>query len=396
MKKYLCFAALATLAYSSCTNDESVNVVANELQPVVLGASSGIAKVETRGTGTVGDVEGGNNVFQFEDLYVLMTNVPDSNTPTWGFTNAGGTDDGTILGEQFDNTFICRPELSTNNTSVLNYMDVPGGTNGLQKYYPAGGSSDFFAYYVDDAAKNTDLVKNADNTMTIPFKLDGTQDIMAGKASDQTDGSRGYSAKTARNNTVPVINMKHVLTRLTFEVISGHDNADGLTIQSVGVESQNKGTLLVAYNEAGCKDADQLTEWTNEDPVMFWLKEKPAVWAPSLDAGKPSLVAFTPVVMGKKNDPAGDQNIGEAMFVKPGETEYWMTMNMVQQAKVGTTMKPESQKITRSINLGGTETFKPGYSYHVKITVYGLSDIRIQASVEPWIEGDNIEIDTAL
>ena len=41
----------------------------------------------------------------------------------------------------------------------------------------------------------------------------------------------------------------------------------------------------------------------------------------------------------------------------------------------------------------GTDTFKPGYSYNVYITIYGLQDIRVSAVLTAWEEGGDINTD---
>lgn len=400
MKKYLYLAALAAATLSSCSSEENPATSQEDvkgLEPIELSVSYSSVKVETRGTGTVGAIADADNKFQYENIYVLMTNVPQ-NDEEWGYTNAGGTSVGSILGEQFDNSFFCRPEAAGGGWN-LNFLgsSVVGkewGTQGVMRYYPAGGYSEFYAYYIDDAAVSTNLVKNtADETMTIDVTLDGTQDIMAGKAVNPDPTVRGFSAKTARADLVPNLTLKHVLTRFTFEVESGNDNAENMTIDKIEVKSKNKGTLLVAYNEAAAKEAKDLLTIDNTSSAVFELMN-PAASAATLEDGKSPLTPFTPLTMGKTTDPAGDQQAGEAMFVMPGETEYEMTIYMTQQAKNGATLQPESQSATRMITLGSGDAFKPGFSYHVKVIVYGLSEVKVNAVLEPWQDGGEIEIDT--
>ena len=38
------------------------------------------------------------------------------------------------------------------------------------------------------------------------------------------------------------------------------------------------------------------------------------------------------------------------------------------------------------------DVFKAGYSYNVNITVYGLSEIKINTTLTPWIDGGNIDM----
>ena len=112
MKKNLFWVALAAITMASCTSDELTiadqqQQEANSLglMPINLSLTSATASVtQTRGTGTVGSTNAATNKFKFEDIYVLMMDVtPDS---TWKYTNCGGS-----LGEQFNNTFFCRPQV---------------------------------------------------------------------------------------------------------------------------------------------------------------------------------------------------------------------------------------------------------------------------------------------
>ena len=49
------------------------------------------------------------------------------------------------------------------------------------------------------------------------------------------------------------------------------------------------------------------------------------------------------------------------------------------------------QKAT--IKMDGTKKFEPGKSYKVTITVYGLEEIEVTATLVPWVDGGSIDID---
>ena len=230
MKKVFYASVLGAVVLSSCSNDsvpcvDEPNV--QGLEPVALGLNMSYANVETtRGTGTVGGTTDADNIWNYENLYVLMTTsdpaaLQDKNAE-WGFTSVGGQ----VLREQFDNTFYSRPKQTERDGSPVWVIDYTCDPNegGNVKYYPASGESDFFAYYVDDAANN-DAQGNPEyvmenNTISIPYTLDGSQDLMLGKA-EAPSGYKGFSAKTARANIVPNIRMKHLLSRFTFTLKNG-------------------------------------------------------------------------------------------------------------------------------------------------------------------------------
>ena len=103
-KSYLALGLVAAVAMSSCSNDEPMpngngnQNLAQGYEPVKLSMTTSTADVEvsgarTRGTGTVGDVEGGATQWQYEDIYVLMTSVQDKKkdgNAKWGFTVLSG------------------------------------------------------------------------------------------------------------------------------------------------------------------------------------------------------------------------------------------------------------------------------------------------------------------
>lgn len=43
--------------------------------------------------------------------------------------------------------------------------------------------------------------------------------------------------------------------------------------------------------------------------------------------------------------------------------------------------------------MDGVKAFEPGKSYKVTITVYGLQEIEVTATLVPWADGGSIDID---
>ena len=300
-KSYLALGLVAAVAMSSCSNDEPMpngngnQNLAQGYEPVKLSMTNSFADVEvsgarTRGTGTVGSMDESKNLWQHEDIYVLMTSTQtrkhnDETTPTWGFTRALGN--GPFLFEQFDGSFWARPTTSKSenekNVSVLDYtIDRNewwwGGS--IDRFYPLSGASQFFAYHIDDAVDQDALaaVKVMDeennpigresshqypaltmnedkNAYSVKFDLDGSQDLMAGYAPIPTDPKysyaiqdKGFSARSARQGAVPQITMNHLLSRLTFEVVKGGENFDRVTLKGIEVVSKHKGDMVVAID----------------------------------------------------------------------------------------------------------------------------------------------------
>lgn len=444
MKKNLFFVAVVAAALAGCSSDESLSNVNEgtiengELVPVELGLSRGIVDVyQTRGTGTVGDTLQDNNEYQSEDLYVLMTNRPkldaDGNLTTpWIFTTVGD------LGAQFDGSFKSRPvdagltETVGDATIKVWEINYKHFTNEQVKYYPpTSEKSDFFAFYVDDAALEADGETTTNIPTILPeeaadpaeadlsvvekyvkFQIDGSQDLLAGKASYSSEAPDGFSAKTARAGVKPRIPMKHMLTRLTFTV-QPNATAKGVKIDAIEVTSQNKGQLTVAYFDDETRDAIDLITW-EEGTADFTLGKLPAgprvvteeEKDPELDGVKSSLI-YPDLEAGDflyaitEDDVAADgegnigkTRVGEALFVKPQEESYavtiYYTYPIIGENGAEGVMKME---YPTEIKLSGNAEFEVGYSYNVNIKIYGIEEIMLETTLDKWEPGEEIEID---
>lgn len=415
MKKMFFFALAAAGMLTACSNDDTLGGNGEQNvseQQIRLGVAS--SKVQTRGTGTVGGMTDTENVWAGQTLWVYMLQKGSMDlayykSPAVGTTAAAET-------EVFNNKKFKAPNTADNTKSGLATT-----ADGTIAYYPVSDNYDFWGYRVDDAAVGGDpVVKTVDDTgaeveanvatkRVVDIKIDGSQDIMAGKAVPSADevtklggyAENFYSAYAARKGVQPNITFNHLLTRFTFEVRAGSKataglpaggNTEAVKVTGVSVNSKTTGTLTVAYTGATKEAADLLTFTGDASPLKLQQRSATAV-----DNNDP-LVALEPVSLTwtDENAAMGDVlKIGEALLVAPGETEYPLTIALSQDVlqKVGeakVTM-PLEQKAT--IKMDGTKTFEPGKSYKVTITVYGLEDIRVTATLVPWADGGSIDID---
>lgn len=414
MKKMFFFALAAAGMLTACSNDDTLGGNGEQNvseQQIRLGVAS--SKVQTRGTGTVGGMTDAENVWAGQTLWVYMLQKGSMDlayykSPATGATAAAET-------EVFNNKEFKAPNTADNTKSGLATT-----ADGTIAYYPVSGNYDFWGYRVDDAAGATPVVKTVDDTgaaveanvatkRVVDITIDGSQDIMAGKAVPSTDevtklgnyADNFYSAYAARKGVQPNITFNHLLTRFTFEVRAGSKataglpaggNTDAVKVTGVSVDSKTTGTLTVAYTGA-TKEAAELLTFTG-DASALTLKQRDAALA---DNNAP-LVALEPVSLTWTDDAAtiGDViKVGEALLVAPGETEYPLTISLSQdvleQLTGAKVTKPLEQKAT--IKMDGVKAFEPGKSYKVTITVYGLQEIEVTATLVPWADGGSIDID---
>lgn len=414
MKKMFFFALAAAGMLTACSNEDTLGGNGDQNvseQQIRLGVAS--SKVQTRGTGTVGGMTDAENVWAGQTLWVYMLQKGSMDlayykAPAVGTTAAAET-------EVFNNKKFNAPNAADNTKSGLATT-----ADGTIAYYPVSGNYDFWGYRVDDAVAGDPVVKLVNDAgdevaadqatkRVVDIKIDGSQDIMAGKAAPSTDevaklgnyADNFYSAYAARKGVQPNITFNHLLTRFTFEVRAGSKataglpaggNTDAVKVTGVSVDSKTTGTLTVAYTGETKAAADLLT--FTGDASALTLKQRDAALA---DNNAP-LVALEPVSLTWTDDAAtiGDViKVGEALLVAPGQTEYPLTIALSQDVlqKVGETKvtMPLEQKAT--IKMDGVKAFEPGKSYKVTITVYGLEEIKVTATLVPWVDGGSIDID---
>ena len=415
MKKMFFFGLAAAGMLTACSNDDTLGGNGEQNvseQQIRLGVAS--SKVQTRGTGTVGGMTDAENVWAGQTLWVYMLQKGSMDLAYYKAPAVGGVATPDV--EVFNNKKFTAPDAANNTKSGLATT-----ADGTIAYYPVSGNYDFWGYRVDEAAGATPVVKTVDDTgaaveanvatkRVVDIEIDGSQDIMAGKAAPSADevtklgnyADNFYSAYAARKGVQPNITFNHLLTRFTFEVRAGSKataglpaggNTDAVKVTGVSVGSKTTGTLTVAYTGETKAAAELLTFTGDASPLKLMQRDE------TVADNNAALIDLKPVTLtwpATGEATVGDAiKVGEALLVAPGETEYPLTINLSQDVleKVGEVKvtKPLEQKAT--IKMDGTKTFEPGKSYKVTITVYGLEGIEVTATLVPWADGGSIDID---
>lgn len=422
MKKLFLMGAVASLGLlASCSSDDDLSTGGNSkdgLQQIKIGMGVQ-ANVATRGTGTVGAVGEKGNTWAKQTVNVYMLNK--------------GTLDVAKFGEDpiYENTVLTTP--ADNASGIASELDEHGVAQ--YKYYPTTKTAfDFWGYRLDDADKTTaeDQAGSAtaaainsgrfvpytsEDSLLIGFQIDGTQDIMAGKAvpteeeMNKCGGEENiYSAFAARRDVQPNIKFEHLLSRLNFQVLAGAksttDANTGVKVTGITVKSKATGKLVIAYKgEAAFENvSDQLIVDKYEKPETEAALYKDLVVKQRTD-GAPltdNLEDLEPVTPKWNNGMAMATQVGEALLAIPAD-KYDITINLQQKVQVkGDKSSPvdpddfQTKDYTYTAELKNTvnpdKGFEPGYSYNVTITVYGLSEIKITTTLIPWKDGGNIEM----
>lgn len=424
MKKLFLMGAVASLGLlASCSSDDDLSTGGNGkdgLQQIKIGMGVQ-ANVATRGTGTVGAVGEKENTWAKQTVNVYMLNK--------------GTLDLAMFGAEpiYKNTVLTTP--ADNASGIATEFDTDGATP-LYKYYPTTKTAfDFWGYRLDDAdvtaaedkegSENAAAIKSnkfvpytSGDSLLIGFNIDGTQDIMAGKAvpTEEEIAKCGgvdniYSAFAARRDVQPNIKFEHLLSRLNFQVLDGKktetkDPDKAVKVTGITVKSKATGKLVIAYQGEATTFAnvsDQLIVDNDADSVKdaALLKELKVMKRADGAALTDKLVDLTPVTPKWNNGMAMATQVGETLLAIPAD-KYEITINLKQKVQVkGNKLTPqegdfEEKEYTYEADLKNTvnpgKGFEPGYSYNVTITVYGLSEIQITTTLIPWKDGGNIEM----
>lgn len=421
MKKLFLMGAVASLGLlASCSSDDDLSTGGNSkdgLQQIKIGMGVQ-ANVATRGTGTVGAVGEKDNTWAKQTVNVYMLNK--------------GTLDVAKFGEDpiYENTVLTTPADNASGIAT----ELVGGI-AQYKYYPTTKTAfDFWGYRLDDADKTAAEDKDgsataaaiksgkfvpytSEDSLLIGFQIDGTQDIMAGKAvpteeeMNKCGGEENiYSAFAARRDVQPNIKFEHLLSRLNFQVLDGKDTQTtdedkAVKVTGITVKSKATGKLVIAYKgEAAFENvSDQLIVDKDADEVKdaALLKELVVKQRAEHALLTANLVDLQPVTPKWNNGMAMATQVGEALLAIPAD-KYEITINLQQKVQVkGDKATPQeddfqTKDYTYVADLKNTvnpdKGFEPGYSYNVTITVYGLSEIQITTTLTPWKDGGNIEM----
>jgi len=315
MNKKFYLGLVATVGlFASCSSDDLTaeapnglsEVDGNQLVPIELAIGNIGSSSQTRGTGTVGDVQNSKWAGQKFNVYMF-----EQGTMTIAKDN-----DNVAL---YDNAVLTAPDQTAEgfdalddakkNIALLIETETEGATTTTTtsyRYFPNDAPYDFWGYRADDAAVGDPVV--SDNDVKVTVNINGSQDIMVAKAAPKAaaenatkdnanngeklangkivgtygggkvefDEAKLYSAYSARRQVNPTLNFKHLLSRLVFQVRASQasecDENTGIKVTAIEVESKTNGTLIAAYTAE--EEPARLT--FTGDPTFLSLKQRPS------------------------------------------------------------------------------------------------------------------------
>lgn len=253
------------------------------------------------------------------------------------------------------------------------------------------------------------------DSIVIGVKIDGTQDIMSAVAvpSDEelallsSYPDRYYSSYSAHRGVNPNLLFRHLLTRLNFQIIGGNEascvkagEAAGqetcVRVTKIEVLSKSAGSLTIAKAGGDRTSAGSLQFDSEVDTLV--LMQRPEGASDNVDLEPMDVVMPT---WNSISNSGNEVQAGDAMLVAP-DRSYEVKITLRQRVQTGVdgsdrpVMEDKELIVKDVISLSSSSSaagFLAGNSYNVKIVVYGLEKVNVNATLTPWTEGEDIYLD---
>lgn len=289
-----------------------------------------------------------------------------------------------------DNAEVKTEKDAGKNKTILTWAD------GKKHYYPTGNwhKYAFYGYYPKQDAAN---IIYDNNSVSVMFEdLDGTTDIIYGKAEDLTTPyaySAYYFRQEGNEDKVPTVAFAHKLMRLTFAIKPGGKDKEAAKTMGVTkvevVKVPTKGTLILADKDAPANAGYINFDWTTTADLALKAKTDATGTGEGLE---PEFTAYDGTNETKACWVKDDEvNIGQGIMIPVPDydtnPDYKYQLKITLINKDGQVFEPE---YPMDLNTNGNE-FAAGTSYKVTMTINGPKEIQLNATLEKWQE-DNTTI----
>ena len=284
----------------------------------------------------------------------------------WGLDNAG-TGWNTASGNLFSPANLCRWKSGSGRKSQA------GGENDVY-FYPLNSDVNFSFYACSPIPTNPSL---SSNSAAVTYNIAGNVDILWGEAIAEdvlsADGKTysGYNARYFRKGgTTPELKFKHLLTQLQLLGIGGDEGLveDGkvwpVSIKNITVTSSNGASLAVAGANKGTLTA---TGIVSEIPAYFGDNK----YTTNVDL-----------------ETKVEKDAGNVMLLPSASGSYILNVTLAAMVNGQERTQKNEVTITYKNAEGQVSPFEAGKAYKVKLTIYGLRVVDINATLEEWKDAD--------
>lgn len=270
--------------------------------------------------------------------------------------------------------------------------------DGAPYFYPISQfySYDFYGYH-----PHSTTITRGTNSVSAVIDIDGTKDVLWGRTvpptTDEWRNLYAYSAKYFRqfpDDPLPLIEFKHMLTRLVFYVVPGADGKGDLTearrmqVDTLEISDAYTQLSLAVADRARFDAPEMIPNLANTvDQRITPLGEKNGVMLLREEDG------ITPAKVSLSNlsaeEEANGARLGESIMLYPQKQYTIRVVASRMQNGVRQRFITEFPLYLQALD----ESFERGKSYNVKITLHGPQEIELEATLEDWEEVDGPEIE---
>ncbi len=260
-------------------------------------------------------------------------------------------------------------------------------------YYPSGKATyDFCAYYIDNLRIPDSSVTRSGDFIRFPVTIDGSTDLMTGRAQfsdEMLDGMQlteiekgmirkyAFSSYTARRNINPVLEFRHHLTRLRFEMYPASEKANTVIVNSIEVKSRTSGVFTAVSRDADATGVDFSADRNYRALSLAEADGSPLVqnrYHTEYTGDFSEALYERPHVQ-----------VGGTLLVAP-DSGYEVEISMLEA-------KGQEYSTATSFTLSLSSGFSAGSQYVVRLAIYGMMDVRPSVTLEPWGTGGSVRFD---
>lgn len=386
MKKTFLFSMALAAALSSCTKDSAIendnnngtNLDLNPNAPVAiqLGAGSNISAGVEEQPKSRAVVDAWNNTKV--GIYAL--------SKEGGWKDTQNPNNPTVLWENVKGT------IASGTQGAITDFDLSKENGGKQDgYYPNQGTLNynFYGYYLSDTPDEwtKPTIDETGKIVTTTFTIDGTDDVLWGKAEATTlngigDDSGttydGYNAKYFRKGAdaaTPVISFKHLLTQLQFHVYkSATFESQTLFLRSIKVTEVNTNLTLTIADVSDANGEGKLGIVTGGGTTSITV---PNITGNGIDINAAGV--YEPDAEITATDRA-------VMLYTDGETTK--TFKIEVELAGGTDDNSATSTNTLTISAPNNEAYGIGKQYNVILKINSLMSIELEGVLEKWTPVD--------
>ena len=294
-----------------------------------------------------------------------------------------------------------------------------------ERYYPIGNyhKYSFYGYYpyyqtmkTNSGADEAKVTKETDYVYVDFDKLDGTQDVIWGSAEPEegvnTPFNLAYSAKYFRSSwnrdendiaIPPVMKFKHKMMMLTFSITAGgtpldysedqqhYEKAYNTKIKEISITNAPSTVRLYVASKGTAYNSGELIYTLGTRSAKYILKDKiDGVADQEWQGASPQPKADGDPYKKFDNQPDTIQ-VGQGIILPALSNEdraknpYALGLTMEYEGTTSSLLVPIRLDQIQNFDV----PFQPGYKYNIILKIYAPEKIELEATCEPWKDGDN-------